>query len=219
MPLVGEHKEAAADVEGDKMKDDKVAIIFIVALTVFAIGFLVTNSQNNVQKEMTSTVSYEKNTMDTNTNVEMTKKEEIKATPVVAEIVATPVVTEVIATPEPKEDTTLSLSLSDISEKAEWYEYDTGTNLVRFFAVKTSDGEVKTAFDACDICYRSKQGYSQDGDDMICNQCGNRYPLSGLGTKNKAGGGCWPGYLPHKIVGDEVVIEKAVLEENAWRFP
>jgi len=69
---------------------------------------------------------------------------------------------------------------------------------VKYFVVEAEDGSVKTAFDACDVCYRSRKGYRQEGDDMICNNCGNHYPISGLGTKNLRGGGCWPGYLPNE---------------------
>ena len=110
-----------------------------------------------------------------------------------------------------------SIPVSEISETAKFYEYDVGGTSVRFFAIK--DGrEIKTAFDACDVCYASKKGYRQEGSDMVCNNCGNRYPISGLGTENIRPGGCWPGYLPSKVVGDELIIQKSDLQNNAWRF-
>ena len=106
------------------------------------------------------------------------------------------------------------IPLSEISEQAKYYEVDG----IRFFVVQAADGSIKTAFDACDICYGSKKGYSQQGDMMVCNNCGNRYPISGLGTENLRGGGCWPGYLPSKISGDNLVIKQSDIEKGGYRF-
>ena len=114
-------------------------------------------------------------------------------------------------------DSVVSIPLSDVTSSAKWYEYGSGSSKIRFFAVKASDGTIKTAFDACDVCYTAKKGYRQEGDFMICNNCGNRYPISGLGTENKIPGGCWPGYLSNVIKGDNIVIKKSDLESNQWR--
>ncbi len=117
-----------------------------------------------------------------------------------------------------KEEKVIQISLSEISEQARWYEYKSENTHIKYFAVKASDGSIKTAFDACDVCFRSKNGYSQDGDFMVCNNCGNRYPISGLGTENKAGGGCWPGYLPSKVEGENLMIKQSDLEKGGYGF-
>jgi len=110
----------------------------------------------------------------------------------------------------------VSIPVSEITNSAKWYEYDSDRNKIKFFVVKASDGTIKTAFDACDVCYTEKKGYRQEGSYVICNNCGNRYPISGLGTENKIPGGCWPGYLPNVIEGDNVIIKKSDLENNQW---
>lgn len=112
----------------------------------------------------------------------------------------------------------VKIPLTEVSNQAKWYEYDASGTKVKFFVVKANDGTVKTAIDACDVCYDTKKGYSQDGEYMVCNNCGNRYLISELGTKNKEGGGCWPGYLPSKIEGDNVIIKQSDLENEKWRF-
>ncbi len=112
-----------------------------------------------------------------------------------------------------EENEAIKIPLSQISEKAEWYEYEN----VKYFVVRGKDGSIKTAFDACDVCYRAKKGYSQQGDDVVCNNCGNYYPISGLGTKN-LGGGCWPGYLENTIEGDYIVIKKSDLDAGEKRY-
>jgi len=50
------------------------------------------------------------------------------------------------------------LSVDAIGEDAQFFEYG-GTE---FFVVRSGDS-VKTAFNACDVCYKSKKGYRQEG--------------------------------------------------------
>ena len=110
------------------------------------------------------------------------------------------------------------IPLSEISQNAKWYEYEDGGVIISFFVVKAADGSVKTAFNGCDVCYGAKKGYSQQGDLMVCNNCGNKYPISGLGTENLKGGGCWPGYIPNEIEGENVVIKRSDILEGKYRF-
>src|SRR3990167_6829294 len=108
----------------------------------------------------------------------------------------------------------IKIPLSEISKKAEFYDYKG----IEYFVVKSDSGGVKTAFNACDVCYNAKKGYRQEGNDMVCNNCGNHYPISGLGTRNLRGGGCWPGYLPSSVEGDYLSIKKSDLESGRYRF-
>ncbi len=109
------------------------------------------------------------------------------------------------------------ISVSDVSETAGHYEYDSNGVRVKYIAVKGSDGQVRTAFDACEVCYRAKKGYSQQGNDLVCNNCGLKFRIDELGTKNK-GQGCWPAYLPHEVKDDKVYIKKADLDAGSYMF-
>lgn len=113
-----------------------------------------------------------------------------------------------------KSDSFINIPLSDVTTEAKWYEYDFDGKKMKFFMVKASDGSIKTAFDACDVCYTEKKGYRQEGDYMICNNCGNRYLIDDLGTKNKKQGGCWPGYLAHTIQGDNILIKESDIRDS-----
>lgn len=108
----------------------------------------------------------------------------------------------------------IKIPLSEISQNAKFYKYEG----IGYFAVKAKDGTIKTAFDACDVCYSAKKGYRQEGDYMICNNCGNKYAISSLGTENLRGGGCWPGYLPSEVEGENLIIKKSDLEKGRYRF-
>jgi len=117
-----------------------------------------------------------------------------------------------------KESDFFSIPMEKITNKAQFYEYDDSGVKIKFFVVKGSDNSIKAAFDACDVCYYSKKGYRQEGSNMICNNCGNQYPIDGLGTENRNPGGCWPSYLPNKVVGDDIIIQKSDLRDGKYMF-
>jgi uncharacterized membrane protein len=110
----------------------------------------------------------------------------------------------------------IKIPLSEISDEAKFYTLEDGGVEINYFVVLGSDGEPRTAFDACDVCGGSK-GYRQDGTDIICNNCGKVFRIDGLGTKNR-GSGCWPSYLPHEIKGDNLLIKISDITEGKHRF-
>ena len=112
----------------------------------------------------------------------------------------------------------IKIPISEISSNMKKYSYDANGISITYFVVKADDGSIKTAFDACDVCYKARKGYRQEGKNMVCINCGKIFPISGLGTENKNPGGCWPGYLPNKIEGDYLIINKPDLEAGRYRF-
>jgi len=118
----------------------------------------------------------------------------------------------------PESSEALTIPLSELSSKAKFYTLNDGGVVIQYFAVLGSDGKPRTGFDACDVCYKSKKGYRQEGNYMICNNCGNKYSITGLGTENSKPGGCWPGYLPSNIKGDALVIQTSDIIKDKWRF-
>jgi uncharacterized membrane protein len=110
------------------------------------------------------------------------------------------------------------ISLSDIADNNfHYYTYDNSGTAIKYFVVKDNSGAIHTAFDACDICYEAKKGYSQVGDKAKCINCGKVFAIAGIGTENVAGG-CWPGYLPHEIRGNDLIIKNTDLERGKHYF-
>lgn len=112
----------------------------------------------------------------------------------------------------------LVIPLSDITTSARFYSYTSGGTEVKFFAVKGSDGQIHTAFDACDVCFREKKGYYQDKSQMVCRNCGQRFTTNQIGTSNQ-GGGCWPGFLQRTVDGSSVRIPLSELDRGRGYFP
>ncbi len=105
-----------------------------------------------------------------------------------------------------------------MSTTAKFYSHKTSTNVeVKFFAVKGGDGSPHVAFDACDVCYKAKKGYKQQGTLMVCRNCGRKFPIDSIGTKNK-GGGCWPGYLPMTVTKTKIQIQHKDIATGAKYF-
>ncbi|MBU2530296.1 MAG: DUF2318 domain-containing protein [Elusimicrobia bacterium] len=60
---------------------------------------------------------------------------------------------------------------------------------VYFFVVKDGSGTYRAAANACQVCSDSRMGFRQEGNYMVCNTCGNKYPLERIATEK---GGCNP---------------------------
>ncbi len=90
--------------------------------------------------------------------------------------------------------------------KARHYEYQTNNGQrVRFFVVKSKDGKIRTALDACEVCHKAKKGYVQQGNDMICTNCGLKFKTEKVGEFK---GGCNPHPVKATIQGDKLNISQ-----------
>ena len=98
--------------------------------------------------------------------------------------------------------------------KARHFEHRNGRHTIRFFVLKSSDGVIRAAFDACDVCWPANKGYYQEGDYMVCRNCGRRFASV---LVNEVKGGCNPAPLRRALKGDHVVIQvKDILEGKRY---
>lgn len=113
------------------------------------------------------------------------------------------------------ENGVVSLPLKDISDgNAHYYKVksDKGV-MVKFFVVKSADGVIRAAVDACDVCYRSGKGYVQEGGTMVCTNCGMRFASDRI---NEVKGGCNPAPLARTVMEDQLLIAMSEINANAW---
>jgi uncharacterized membrane protein len=99
--------------------------------------------------------------------------------------------------------------------KARHFKYKAADGIrIVYFIVKSSDGVIRAAFDACDVCWPAGKGYVQKGDFMICRNCGRRFASVRV---NEVKGGCNPAPLKREVVGDKLVIQvKDILEGKSY---
>lgn len=99
---------------------------------------------------------------------------------------------------------------------ARFYSYTTGAGQsIRFFVMKSADGVVRAALDACAVCYRQRLGYRQEGDQMVCNKCGQAFASNRI---NEVTGGCNPIPLNREAASGQVIVRAAVLETAAIHY-
>jgi len=102
--------------------------------------------------------------------------------------------------------------------KARHFEHVSGNLSIKYFILKSSDGVIRAAFDACDVCWPAGKGYYQDGDYMVCRNCGRRFASVKV---NEVKGGCNPAPLNRRVENGKVIIEvKDILDGSQYfNFP
>ena len=75
---------------------------------------------------------------------------------------------------------------------------------IRYFVIKSADGVIRAAFDACDVCWPAGKGYYQEGDDMVCRNCGRHFASVMV---NEVQGGCNPAPLKRTIQDGQVLLK------------
>ena len=98
---------------------------------------------------------------------------------------------------------TLPASLFEDGQ-ARHFEHVSGNFAIKYFILKSSDGVIRAAFDACDVCWPAGKGYYQDGDDMVCRNCGRRFASV---LVNEVQGGCNPAPLNRIVQGDQLILK------------
>ncbi len=99
--------------------------------------------------------------------------------------------------------------------KARHFDFKDGERTIRYFIIKSADGVLRAAFDACDVCWPAGKGYYQEGDVMVCRNCGRKF----VSTKvNEVKGGCNPAPLNRRVEGDLLVIENEDIRSGRGYF-
>jgi len=115
------------------------------------------------------------------------------------------------------QDGAVTIPAAQVSDgKAHYFSYRNGGSNINFFLLKSNDGVIRAAFDACDVCFHAGKGYRQEGDAMVCNNCGMKFRSDLI---NEVKGGCNPAPVQRSMDGDRIVIAAAELEQGSKYFP
>lgn len=113
----------------------------------------------------------------------------------------------------------LVIPRSEVTSTAKFYPYEAGSTKMEVLAVKAPDGTIRTAFNTCQVCYNSGRGYyEQEGDELVCQNCGNRFKLSQV---EKIKGGCNPVPILSEDKTDDgtnITISQDFLDQNKSLF-
>jgi uncharacterized membrane protein len=116
--------------------------------------------------------------------------------------VQTTVTTAQVTTNTTAEQVTYPVS-QFISGQAQFFTYQADGLTIKYFIVRAVDGVIRAAFDACDVCWPAGKGYHQEGEDMVCNNCGRHFKTTMIGDVQ---GGCNPAPLKNRIENDTLIL-------------
>ena len=110
----------------------------------------------------------------------------------------------------------VSISAAQFEDgQARHFSHADGSTTVKYFILKSSDGIIRAAFDACDVCWPAGKGYYQEGDHMVCRNCGRRFQSVMV---NEVQGGCNPAPLKRRVEGGQVILDVADILEGRRYF-
>lgn len=100
--------------------------------------------------------------------------------------------------------------------KAHFYRYATAEGKeTRFFVLKSSDGVVHAAFDTCKRCYRTRKGFRQVGEAMVCNACGKAFLSVDINVVQDQ---CSPVPVDRVIQDGKLIVTAAALGAGAFYY-
>jgi uncharacterized membrane protein len=110
----------------------------------------------------------------------------------------------------------VTVAAADLADgQARFYRYAGRGGGVEFFLVKSADGVIRAAFDTCDVCYKARKGYRQEGNFMVCNNCNQQFRTD---LVNEIKGGCNPAPLARRMENGQVVIATSDLASGRRYF-
>ncbi|WP_333791725.1 DUF2318 domain-containing protein [Muricomes intestini] len=116
-------------------------------------------------------------------------------------------------------ESNLVIPVNELSGTVKFYPVTVDGIDMEILAVKDEEGNIRTAFNTCQVCYSSGRGYyKQVGDKLVCQNCGNQFTVEQVEVLS---GGCNP--LPifsedKTETADSVTINYDFLKEATQIF-
>lgn len=90
-----------------------------------------------------------------------------------------------------REGESLSIPTSSVTETASFYPIEVDGVEMEVLAIRDSEGNIRTAFNTCQSCHDSGNGYYKaDGTELVCQNCGFRFTAEQVQVEGA--GGCNP---------------------------
>jgi uncharacterized membrane protein len=116
----------------------------------------------------------------------------------------------------PSRDGLVHINLDQVRpQQVKFFRFlNAGNQEVKFFVGRDARGDVQVGFDASEVCAKTKRGFRQQGDWMVCNKCDKSFRLAEI---NAGGGGCKPVPLEHRIAAGELILAETDILRG-WRL-
>ncbi len=102
------------------------------------------------------------------------------------------------------------IPLSELTDASlHFFTADVNNTVIRFLVIHQTNGDYAVALDACQIC--GTAGYRQDGQNVVCRNCGATIYVPSIGDK----GGCNPIPVKARVEGGVVTVDLSALASAA----
>ena len=88
---------------------------------------------------------------------------------------------------------------------------------IQFFVINGTDGKIRAAFDACELCYKEHRGFRQAGSVMVCNYCRRTSSVMQIGS-TPVRADCNPVPIESAVEGEHTLLKAASLQNGAKYF-
>lgn len=111
----------------------------------------------------------------------------------------------------------LQIPVSSLSAEPTFIDWAQDGTAMQLIALKDGSGEVRLAYNTCQVCAGSPLAYfAYEDGELICQNCGNQFALDAVG---KDAGGCNPKPVAEfQVNGDSIEISGAVLAKAVPDF-
>ncbi len=113
-------------------------------------------------------------------------------------------------------DGVVKIDLRDFAPlEVRFYRFlNAGNQEIEFLVGRDEQGVVQVGFNTSENHYKTRRGFSAQGEWIIDNKCETSTRLSGV---NESSGVCRPIALKHEVVGDELILQEPDILAG-WRY-
>lgn len=117
----------------------------------------------------------------------------------------------------PPEEGAVRIAVAQVNDgDAHFFTYQGGNKDIYFFARTDNTGKILTHFDACYSCYKYREGYVQEGREVVCTACQIGFKLDQ--EEWDWVGPCVPVTLQSKVKDGVLIITEKKLARGAKLF-
>ena len=119
-------------------------------------------------------------------------------------------------TVEAKDDEII-IDTKDINDNITFVNYEVDGITIQFIVVRGSDGNIRIAFNTCQVCNPSPNAYFiQKGNYIECQNCGNRFHIDRIGVENV---GCNPATIEEmEELEDKIILKTSYVDTFKEKF-
>lgn len=115
------------------------------------------------------------------------------------------------------DDDEIIINTEDVDSNITFVNYEVDGIIIQFIVVRGEEGNIRIAFNTCQVCNPSPNAYFvQKGNYIECQNCGSKFKIDDIGIKK---GGCNPTPVEQKKeLEGKIILSKDYVESFKSKF-